>query len=311
MRLSWLAVLPLAACLAHAQEPATPQVASPKAAELPPPPDARTLMLEVEQNQKHAEELTRDYTYHVHMVNEEFTHSGALKKTVATDAESFTIDGVRVNKVIARDGKPLPEKEAQKENEAVDKTVARAKEERAKLVAKDKPTNSRGDQVLTVSRMLELGRFTNIRPGEFAGRPVWLIDYNGDPKAKTHTEFEKVFRDLIGTVWIDQKDHVVVAVKGHFLNDFRIGGGLLANISKSTHFEFHFTRVDGRVWVVDTIDAEGSFHYLLFGGFSGRIHAQTSDYKKFRSSATLNPNVQEVDAEGQPVPASGTTDKPR
>ena len=295
MRLSWLASLLLAASLVHAQNPAAPQVAPPTPQEPPAPPDIRTLMLEVEQNARRSEVLTRDYTYRVHMVNDELTRSGQVKKTVATDAESFTIDGVRVNKVIARDGKPLPPKDAQKEDEAVDKTVKRAREERAKLQAKDKPTNSRGDQVLTVSRMLELGAFNNIRPGEYAGRPVWLIDYTGDPKAKTHTEFEKVFRNLVGTVWIDQKDHVVVAVKGHFLNDFKIGGGLLASVSKSTHFEFRAARVDGSVWVPDTIDAEGSFHYLLFGGFTGRIHVQTSDFKRFRSSATVNPNVREVD----------------
>ena len=303
MRLPWLASLLFAACLAHAQNPAAPQPIPPHPAEPPAPPDVRTLMLDVEKQERGAEDVTRDYTYRVHMVNQEFNRSGKPKKTVTTDAESFTIDGVRVNKVVARDGKPLPPKDAQKEDEAVDKTVARAKDQRARLTAKGKASDSRGEEVLTVSRILELGTFSNLHPGEYAGRPVWIVEYAGNPDAKTHTEFEKVFRDLVGTVWIDQKDHVVVAIKGHFLKDFRIGGGILASISKNTHFTFLFTRLDDKVWVIDSFDAEGSFHYLLFGGFSGRIHGQTSDYRKFRSSARLDPNVHEVDTNVPGAPA--------
>lgn len=307
MRFAWAGPCLLAASLTgafcQAQDPATPQVAA--KTEGPPPgtlPDPRTLMLDVEHNQASAEAVSRDYTYRVQMRNEQLRSDGSVKKTITTDAQSFTIDGVRVNKVYARDGKPLTPDEEKKEDEAVDKTVARAKQHRDQRTSKGQPTDAQGDVVITASRILELGQFSNLRAGEYNGRAVWLVDYAGDPHAKTKNEFESVIRDLTGTAWIDQKDHVLVAAHGEFHKDFKIGAGLLVNIKQGTSFDYRASKVDGTVWLLDTFDAKGSLRYLLLIGFSGRIHVHASDYKKFRTSSRIIPSNRVIGPDGQPLP---------
>jgi len=267
-----------------------------------PLPSFPELLQDVERNEDTAEKMRRDYTYHVHQEEQDDDSKGNVKKTTVTDSESLAIDGVRVDRVVARDGKPLTAEETKKESERIDKEVAKDKERRAKLEDKGKATDSRGDQVLTVSRILELGSFSNERRVEMDGRRTIVADYAGDPKAKTNSEFEKVFRDLVGTVWIDEQDRVLVRGEGHFLNDFKIGAGLVLNIHKGLSFEFQAAKVNDEVWLPTLVEARGSARFLLFGGVNGHLKLVTSDYRKFRTSTTIIPSNRVIGANGQPVP---------
>ena len=276
-------------------------VTPPVGADKPLPPIA-DLLHDVERNQDGAEKIRKDYTYHVHVEEQDLDGKGTVKKTTVTDSESLTIDSVRVDRVVARDGKPLTPDETKKESEKIDKEVAKDKERRAKLEEKGKTTDSRGDQVLTVSRILELGKFTNPRRVEFAGRPTIVADYAGDPNAKTVNRFESVFRDLVGTVWIDEADRTLVQVQGHFLNDFKVGGGLVADIRKGSNFFGKWAKINGEVWLPVEFGGDGKIRILLLTGFTGRVRMVTSDYRKFRTHSTIIESNRLIGPDGNPLP---------
>ena len=267
-----------------------------------PLPAIGPLLLEVEKNQDAAEKMQRDYTYHVHVEQQELDGKGGVKKTTVTDSESVTIDGVRVDRVVAHDGKPLTLEEAKKESDKIDKEVAKDKERRAKAESNGKTTDAQGHDELTVSRILQLGTFSNPRRMILNERPTIVADYAGDPNAKTKNRFETMFRDLVGTVWIDEQDRALVQVQGHFLNDFKIGGGLIADVKKDSSFSAKMTKVNGEAWLPEEFDGQGKIRVLLFAGFSGRVKLVTSDYRKFRASATIVGGGQEVGDDGKPVP---------
>ncbi len=119
-----------------------------------PLPPTTQLLLDAERNQLAAEAANKDYTYHVHLEQQELDHSGNPKKTTTTDSESLTIDGIRVDRVVARNGRPLTDKEAQKESDRIDKQVANAKVRREQRAAEGKPTDALGYDFLTVFRIL-------------------------------------------------------------------------------------------------------------------------------------------------------------
>jgi len=267
-----------------------------------PLPAIGPLLLEVEKNQDAAEKMQRDYTYHVHVEQQELDGKGGVKKTTLIDSESVTIDGVRVDRVVARDGKPLTPEEAKKESDKIDKDVAKDKERRAKAESSGKATDAEGHDELTVSRILQLGTFSNPRRVMLNDRPTIVADYAGDPNAKTKNRFETMFRDLIGTVWIDEQDRALVQVQGHFLNDFKIGGGLIADVKKDSSFSAKMTKVNGEVWLPEEFAGQGKIRVLLFAGFNGRLKLVTSDYRKFRASATIVGGGQVVGDDGKPVP---------
>jgi hypothetical protein len=280
---------------------------TPDAAAAQPLPPIRNLILQVETNQKAAEAAQKDYTYHVHFEQQYLDKNGRVTKSAVTDSESVTIDGVRVDRVVARNGKPLTEAEAAKESERIDQRVAKAKEERAKLEAKGKDTDPNGDDVLSAARILELGNFSNPRRVILDSRPSIVLDYAGDPNAKTRNRFEAVVRDLVGTVWIDEQDRVLVQAQGHFLKDFKIGGGLIADIKGGSCFKFHNIRINNEVWLPGSVSAQGRIRILLVAGFNGRIHLVTSDYRKFRTTTTIIQSDRVIGPDGQPI----STDKPK
>jgi hypothetical protein len=269
------------------------------------------LLLDAERNQKASEAANKDYTYHVHLEQQEVDHNGAIKKTIITDSESLTIDDVRVDRTVARDGKPLTPDEAQKESDHIDKEVAKAKARREKLEDKGHDTDSRGDEILTVSRILELGAFSNPRRIDLNGRPTIVLDYAGDPNAKTHNESEKVFRDLVGTVWIDEQDHILVRGQGHFLHDFKIGGGLVLNIHQGFSFDFSATHITGNIWLPAAINAQGSARILLVDSIDGHFHLATSDYRKFHTNSTIIDSNRPIGPDGQPIPNPPTPKPPQ
>ena len=268
-----------------------------------PLPEAHALLLDVERNDKRLEALRRDDTYPVHMRQEQWNKDGSATKTERPDSESLTIEGVRVNRIVARNGIALTPQEQEKENERVDKDVGRAKERVAKAASKGEETDDRGDTVLSAGRILELGRFSDERRLVWHGRPTIVLDYAGDPGAKTHNAVENVVKDLVGTVWIDEADHVLVRGEGHFLNDFKIGGGLVADVRKGSSFDFEATRVADGAWLPATINGQGSVRVLLVAGFNGRMNLATSDYKRFRTSSRILPGETKVDSEGNREPA--------
>jgi hypothetical protein len=267
-----------------------------------PLPDVAWLMRQVETNQRTSEALLKDYLYHQVETQEKTDGHGGIKKTESREYDIFWLNGVQVRKLLKKDGKELKADEQKKENERIDKDVAKAKERRAKADAEGKETDSYGHEKVTVSRLLTLGSFTNPRRISLDGRDTIAVDYVGDPKAKTQNRMEEVIRDLAGTVWIDEQDHTIAKIEGHFLNAFKIGGGMLVNIKQGTNFNFEQRKVNGEVWLPARGEGEGSVRALLFISFNGKVRVVDSDYRKFKATATILPGVSTVEQPDSTAP---------
>jgi hypothetical protein len=275
------------------ESPAAVGMASPDVER--PLPDIATLMHAVEVNQRAAEAVEKDYIYRSLITEQELNGHGGLKKTDVIEAEVFWVNGVPVHRVLKKNGKELTAQEQKKESERIDKDAAKSKERREKADAKGKESDARGDDLMTASRVLELGSFTNARRVQLAGRDTIVADYAGDPKAKTKTRFEDVVKDMMGTVWIDENDRVLVKAEGHFVNNFKVGGGLVANIQKGTSFSMEQRKINGEVWLPAKLEGQGSARALLFFGFNGRVEAVESDYRKFKATSTILPGMGKVE----------------
>jgi hypothetical protein len=256
-----------------------------------PLPDIPQLMHEVEEHQRAAEAIRKDYLYHASDVMQELNKQGGVKKTESRDYDIFWVEGVPVYKLTRKDGRELTASEQKKEAERIDKAVAKAKERRAKANAKGKTTDAAGEDEVTVSRLLELGSFSNARRVVLNGRDTIAVDYVGDPKAKTRNRLEAVIRDMAGTVWVDEQDRAIARIEGHFLNTFRIGAGLLVNIEKGTNFSMEQRKINDEVWLPARVDAHGDARMLLLFRFNGNFREVDSDYRKFKVTSTILPGM--------------------
>jgi hypothetical protein len=265
-----------------------------------PLPDIPALMRGVQANQRASEAVKKDYLYRSVVTERASDGHGGVKKTSTEEYDDFWSEGVEVQRLVKKDGKELSAEEQKKESERVDKEVAKAKERREKAEEKGKDTGPRGEELVTVSRLMELGSFTNARREQLNGRDAIAVDFAGDPKAKTKNKFEEVIRDMAGTAWIDEQDKVLVKAQGHFLNSFKVGAGLVVNIQKGTNFSMEQRKINDEVWLPVTVEAEGSFRALLFVSFSGSVTVSDSDYRKFKATSTILPGMSKVEPEPEP-----------
>lgn len=273
-----------------------------------PLPDITTLMGQVEANERKSEAIQKNYIYSETNTFDERDSREVVKKTESRDTEVFWLNGVPVQRTLKKDGTPLTEDEARKENERIDTIVKKATERREKADAKGKETDPRGHDELTLTRILELGRFSDPRREVINGRDTIVVDYLGDPKAKTHNYAEGVFRALSGTVWVDEQDRTLGRLEGHFSHDFKIASGLAANVKEGSWFKIAFTKINDEVWLPATMEADGHVRYLLFFKLDGHFRGRTSNYRKFTAKSTILPGIAEVDP-AAPADPPGTDTK--
>jgi hypothetical protein len=265
-----------------------------------PLPDISKMMHDVEENQRAAESIEKDYLYRSVQTEQQSDGHGGIKKTETREYDVFWVEGVPVHRLTKKNGKDLSTEEQKKESEEIDKEVAKVKQRREKADAKGKETGPHGEEEITVSRLLELGSFTNARRVQWNGRDTIAVDFAGDPKAKTKNRFEDVIRDLAGTAWIDEQDRMLVKAEGRFLNNFKVGGGLLANIQKGTSFSMEQRKINDEVWLPAMVEGQGSARALLFFSFNGSIRAVESDYRKFKATSTILPATDTLEPTEEP-----------
>lgn len=277
--------------------------AAPAASELDskPLPPIPELLKAVEQHQQRDEAVLLQYTYHVHRVMEEFDGDEAVKKTTVTDSESLTVGGVRIQRVVARNGVPLTPDEAKKENQRVDEEIAKAQKDKAKRDAK--VAGGKGDDtIISASRMLELGTFSNERRVMLNGRPTIVLDYAGNRNVKTKNKSEDIVKDLVGTVWFDEADRVIARTEGRFLGDFKLGLGMILDIHKGLSFTYEQQKINNEAWLPKEFAGQGkaSVGVVVFR-VHGRTHTEMSDYRKFHTTSTIIGSNGVVGEDGKPV----------
>jgi hypothetical protein len=275
-------------------------------------PDLKALFKEIDGNQKAIDKIKENYAGTRAEEETEYDKTGKVTKHEQKEYSFFYLNGDEVSTLTKKDGKPLSEDEQRKENEKTQKEIQdiqkkaekkEAKEEKAKEEGKEK----KEDDDVGIEVFLRAAQFVNPRRERFRGQDVLVFDFEPNPEFKPHKMAEKVVHELAGVIWIDEKAHDVARLEAYFLGDFRIAGGLLANLQKGTSFTFEQAYLNNEVWLPTYEEAHVGVRVLLVKGFKVNAVTQYSDYKKF--------NVESVASIGKPksggdAGATGTTSDP-
>ena len=240
-----------------------------------PVPDIRQLMVEVMDHQKQLEKVRENYTYTTSMKTESIDGNGKVTKTETEESEIFFVNGHRVERTVKRDGKPLNEHDAQKEQERVTKLV-----EKAEKIPQGQPLEGHDEQI-SVTKLLEIMQVTHPRREIFRGRSTIIFDFAGRHDAKTHGMAEDASKKIAGTLWVDEKDRQVARMEAHFTDNFHVAGGLLANIQKGSSFYFDQAPVNGEIWFPTGAEGQVAARVLLVKGLRQHILERDYDYKRF------------------------------
>lgn len=256
--------------------------AQPAAAATAPLPDVPALFRSVEANQTELDRAREEYTFRQRQRLTFYDKHGQVRRSEERVSNVFFVHGHPIETLTSKNGKALSAGELKKEQD-------RATKEAVKYAAQ--PYGQRDKDEVSVSRLLAITRFTNPRRIMEGGRSLIVVDFTGDPHAKTHGRNEDAIKKVRGTVWIDESAREVKRMHATFDEPLRIGFGLFATVDAGSNFSFEQALIRDEAWLPTSVDARFDGKAALFVGFHVELSIRFDEYRKFGASTTEHTEV--------------------
>jgi hypothetical protein len=253
-----------------------------------PLPDPTQLFREVEKNQKQLELVRKNYTYTEDESELVTDDKGKTREKEAKTYEVFYLGKEEVNRLVAKEGKPLNDEEKKKEDERIDKIYKKYEEKKKKEAnAPEAPKKDEEDGDVEIKDFLRASQFVNPRRERFHGQEMIVFDFQPRPDFKPHNLDERLVQTLSGVIWIDENAKEVVRLEARTNDNFKIGGGLVASLQRGMYLTFEQEYVRDEVWLPSYAEIHLSARALLFVHFKGDVIDRFSNYKKFGSDIQI------------------------
>lgn len=252
------------------------------------PEQVRQLIQTVTDNDQANDKKSRDYTYIQREEDRHLDGDGKVKKTESTTSEVLIIYGSEVDKEIAKDDKPLSDKDAKKEDEKIQKIIDKRKNEgehdRQKRLEKEE--KDREEDRKWVGEISDAFNFRMVGSESVDGRDAYVIDGDPRPGFKPHLKYANYLPKFRFRVWIDKADLEVAKLDAEAIDNLS-WGLFVARLHKGAHFQFEATRVNDEVWLPKHFAVRMSARVLLLKNFNMEVDTTYRDYKKFRTESRI------------------------
>ncbi|HET7890806.1 MAG TPA: hypothetical protein VFL34_04750 [Candidatus Sulfotelmatobacter sp.] len=234
------------------------------------------------------EKRLRDYTYIDREVENKLDGKGQTKSTEVKTYEMLEIYGTPVQRLIAKDDKPLDAKEDAKEEQKVQKIIDKRKNEsdEDRKKREQKEMKEREDGRKFVREVADAYDFKLVGTEDVGGREAWVIDGEPRPGFEPHMKESKFLSKFHGRVWIDKGDLQLAKMDISAIDTVSVGW-VLARIHKGTRVMLEQTRVNDEVWLPRHLTFKVDARVALFKGFNIDGEQDFRDYKKFRTSSKI------------------------
>jgi hypothetical protein len=290
----------LGVAVGQGSAPAAP--ASPSAAEVTPPaielkPDAsgnvpqeqiRELLRRVSENDLENFKRLRNYTFVQRQETQQLDGHGRVKKVESRTSEWLQIYGEPVQRVIAKDDKPLSEKDAKKEEEKIQKIIDKRKNEsdddrRKRLQKEEKDKEEDRQFVLEVA---DAFNFQLAGSEVLDGNDTWVLDAEPRPGYEPEHRDARMLTKFKGRIWIDRSELQWIKLDMTAIDTLSYGL-ILARIHKGTHVLVEQMRFNQEVWVPKHVAVHVDARVALLKNFDANIDVTYRDYKKFRTDTKI------------------------
>lgn len=267
--------------------PLPPQVSS---KQQPPTNDPVEIIRRAAANDEENDKRALDYTYIEHDVQKELDRKGKLKSTHTKTQEVFTLDGDEIDRLIEKDDKPLPEKDAKKEDERINKWMEKRKaespdEKKKRLAQAEK---ERQEDRAFIQEVAKAYDFTMLPSETVGGREAFVIDAVPRAGYVPHGKNANILPKLKFRVWIDSSEYQAIKLEATVIDTFTWGVFVL-RLHPGTRFELEQTRVNDEVWLPQHVAVKIDVRFALLKSYNADIDVTFRDYKKFRSEIKITP----------------------
>jgi hypothetical protein len=248
----------------------------------------RQLIRVVTENYRANYKKERDYTYIDREVENKLEGAGGIKSTESKTFEIMELYGEQVQRLIAKDDKPLSKKDAAKEEERIEKLTSKRKneseEDRAKRHAEEEKQREKNREF--VREVADAYDFHLAGSETLNGRDNWVIAGEPRPGFQAHLKDAQMLSKFHGRIWIDKNELQLARMDVEAIDTVSFGW-VLARIHKGTRLVFEQTRVNGEVWLPQHISFKFDARVALFKGYNELDEESFRDYKKFRATAKI------------------------
>ena len=234
------------------------------------------------------EKRLRDYTYIEREEEHKLDGKGQVKKVESRTSEVLEIYGEQVERLIAKDDKPLPDKDAKKEEEKIQKVIDKRKNEsendRRKRLEKEE--KEREEDRKFVLEIADAFNFRLVGSEVLDGRATWEIDAEPRPEYQPKERGTKLLSKFKGRVWIDKAEGQWVKFDITAIDTVAVGW-FVVRIRKGAHIVAEQTKINDEVWLPKHIAVQIDVRLALLKNFNEDLDDTYRDYKKFRAASKI------------------------
>ncbi|MGB6775249.1 MAG: hypothetical protein WBD25_12675 [Terriglobales bacterium] len=270
------------------QAPPTPIDLKPDATGAVPQEQIRELLRRAEEKDIENDKQQRDYTYFEREEQHHLDDHGEIKKIESRTSEILEIYGEQVERLTAKDDKPLSADDAKKEDEKIQKVIDKRKQESEEDRRKrlEKEEKDREEDRKFVLEIADAFNFRLIGSEMIDGRDTWVFEGEPRPGYQPKNREARILSKFKGHVWIDKADAQWVKLDITAIDTISVGF-VLARIHKGTHVIVELIRVNDEVWLPKHVQLHFDARVALFKSYDEDVDQTYRDYKKFRSDTKI------------------------
>ncbi len=250
----------------------------------------RDLIRQTAANDMENDKRQRDYTYIQREEQHHLDGKGQVKSTETKTSEILELYGEQVERLIAKNDKPLPEKDARKEEEKIQKVIDKRKneseEERDKREKKEEKDREQDRQF--VREVADAYNFTFVGIDSLSGRDTYVIDGEPRPGYEPHLKEAKILPKFRFRAWIDKDEAQWKKLDVQCIDTVSFGL-FLARVHKGSRIIIEQTRINDEVWLPQHIAVKIDVRLALLKNFDVEDDITYRDYKKFRTDSKIIP----------------------
>lgn len=261
---------------------------SPDANGTVPVEQIRELLRRAEEKDLQNDKQQRDYTYIERQEEHRLDGQGNVAKAEIRTSEVLNIYGEQVEKLIAKDDKPLSAEEARKEDEKIQRIIDTRKNESEdkRLKRLEKEEKSREDDRKFVLEIADAFNFRLVGSEVIDGHDSWVLEAEPRPGYEPQHRDAKMLSKFHGRVWIDKAETQWVKLDISAIDTIAIGV-FLARIHKGAHVLVEQTQVNGEVWLPKHVEFRMDAKLALLKTYREDVDQTFHDYKKFRADSKI------------------------
>jgi hypothetical protein len=229
-------------------------------------------------------ESRKNYTYQERTEFRQFRGDGKQTSSQSETNETLILGGRPYERLIGRNDRPLPAREASKQQEKLDRESAKRQHESP--AARARYERERDDQRAFIREIPDAFTFRLIETSAVSNRPAWVIEAQPNPGYRAIHTRAKDLAKVRAKIWIEQATYHWVKVEGEALDTIWSDFGLL-RIARGSTLHFEQTRVNDEIWLPSSILVRFEARLALVKKLRGEFDIRYSNYQKFQSDSKL------------------------